>query len=107
MIARPALLAVAAALACAGPAQAAYPTAYDTQVQQAVTQANVRVLGQPMNVVQGNLFTAMSDALSDASSGADASSTPAAQAVSTATLRPVAICSTYLTAQLLATCLTS
>lgn len=105
MIARAALLAVAAALACAGPAQAAYPTAYDTQVQQAVTQANVRVLGQPMNVVQGNLFTATSDALSDASS--DASSTPAAQAVSTATLRPVASCSTYLTAQLLATCLTS
>lgn len=107
MIARAALTALATALACAGTAQAAYLTAPNTQVQQAVTEANVRVLGQPMTTVQGNLFTATSDALNGAAADSGPSPAPAPQATSTATLRPVESCATYLTAQLMTTCLTS
>lgn len=48
----------------------AYPTAVNEQVTDAVTQANVKVLGDAPAVAMGNLFAATSQALSNAAHNA-------------------------------------
>lgn len=115
---RAVLLASAIALTAAAPAGAAYPTAVNSQITDAITQANVKVLGDAPAVAMGNLFVATSQALSNAAHNAtleqqqsyvtmQASTTQGLatlDAVDTATAG-VAACSAYLTATLMATCL--
>lgn len=117
---RAALLATAAALVTTAPADAAYPTAVNSQITDAVTQVNVKVLGEAPAIAMGNLFVATSQALSNAAHNAtnnqqqsyvtmQASTT---QGVATlyaldTTSAGTATCGAYLTATLMATCLAS
>lgn len=48
----------------------AFPTAVNSQITDAVTQANVKVLGDAPAVALGNLFVATSQALSNAAHNA-------------------------------------
>jgi hypothetical protein len=48
----------------------AYPTAVNSQITDAVTQANVKVLGDAPAVALGNLYVATSQALSNAAHNA-------------------------------------
>ncbi|KFE69963.1 RebB family R body protein [Hyalangium minutum] len=48
----------------------AYPTAVNEQITDAVTQANVKVLGDAPAIAMGNLFVATSQALSNAAHNA-------------------------------------
>ena len=48
----------------------AFPTAVNDQITDAVTQANVKVLGEAPAAAMGNLFTATSQALSMAAQNA-------------------------------------
>jgi len=111
---RSALLTAAVVLAAAAPAGAAYVTPVNTQITDAITQANVKVLGEAPAMAMGNLFVATSQALSDAATNAtdnQQQSYVTMQASTTqgvATLESVdvaASCAPYLTATLLATCL--
>ncbi|MBJ7332429.1 MAG: RebB family R body protein [Solirubrobacteraceae bacterium] len=115
---RIALAALALTLAVAAPAQAAYPTAVNGQITDAVTQTNVKVLGEAPAQAMGNLFVATSQALSNAAHNAtnnqqqsyvtmQASTTQAVAtlyAVDTASTG-VTQCATYLVASLAASCL--
>ncbi len=48
----------------------AFPTAVNSQITDAVTQANVKVLGDAPAVAMGNLYQATSQALSNAAHNA-------------------------------------
>ena len=48
----------------------AYPTAVNSQITDAVTQANLKVLGDAPAVALGNLYVATSQALSNAAHNA-------------------------------------
>lgn len=48
----------------------AFPTAVNSQITDAVTQANVKVLGDAPAMAMGNLFVATSQALSNAAHNA-------------------------------------
>lgn len=48
----------------------AYPTTVNDQITDAVTQANVKVLGEDPAIAMGNLFVATSQALSNAAHNA-------------------------------------
>lgn len=115
---RAALLAAALTLAAATPAHAAYPTAVNSQITDAITQVNVKVLGDAPAMAMGNLFIATSQALSNAAHNATNNqqqsyvTTQASTAQGVATLYAVdtatanvAACGAYLTATLMATCL--
>lgn len=51
----------------------AFPTSVNDQITDAVTQANVKVLGDAPAVAMGNLFVATSQALSNAAHNATTS----------------------------------
>lgn len=51
----------------------AYPTAVNNQITDAVTQANVKVLGDAPAVAMGNLYQATAQALSNAAHNATVS----------------------------------
>lgn len=117
---RAALLAAALALVAATPAGAAYPTAVNSQITDAVTQTNVQVLGEAPAIAMGNLFVATSQALSNAAHNATNNqqqsyvTMQASTAQGVATLYALdtasvgtATCGAYLTATLMATCLAS
>lgn len=48
----------------------AYPTAVNNQITDAVTQANVQVLGDAPSIAMGNLYQATAQALSNAAHNA-------------------------------------
>jgi hypothetical protein len=48
----------------------AFPTAVNDQITDAVTQANVKVLGEAPAIAMGNLFQATAQALTDAAHNA-------------------------------------
>lgn len=115
---RAVLLAAAVALVTATPAGAAYPTAVNSQITDAVTQANVKVLGEAPAMAMGNLFVATSQALSNAAHNATNNQQQSYVTMQASTTQSVATlyaldtastgaatCSTYLTATLMATCL--
>ncbi len=115
---RAVLLAAAFALVAATPAGAAYPTAVNSQITDAVTQANVKVLGEAPAMAMGNLFVATSQALSNAAHNATNNQQQSYVTMQASTTQSVATlyaldtassgvgtCSTYLTATLMATCL--
>lgn len=110
-------LAAALALTIAAPAAGAVPTTVNSQITDAITQANVKVLGDAPAVAMGNLFIATSQALGNAAHNATVNqqqtdiTAQAATEQGVATLyavdtdAAVAACGAYLTATLMATCL--
>lgn len=115
---RAALLAAAFALIAAAPAGAAFPTAVNSQITDAVTQANVKVLGEAPAIGMGNLFVATSQALGDAAHNATNNQQQSSVTMQASTSQGVATlyaldtastgaaaCGAYLTATLMATCL--
>lgn len=115
---RAALLAAALTLVAATPAEAAYPTAVNSQITDAVTQANVKVLGEAPAMAMGNLFVATSQALSNAAHNATNNQQQSYVTMQASTTQGVATlyaldtastgaatCGAYLTATLMATCL--
>lgn len=115
---RAALLAAALTLMAATPAAAAYPTAVNSQITDAVTQTNVKVLGEAPAMAMGNLFVATSQALSNAAHNATNNQQQSYVTMQASTTQGVATlyaldtastgaatCGAYLTATLMATCL--
>jgi hypothetical protein len=69
----------------------AFPTAVNSQVTDAVTQANVKVLGDAPAMAMGNLFVATSQALSNAAHNATTAQQNANVAMQAATTQGVAL----------------
>lgn len=67
----------------------AFPTAVNNQITDAVTQTNVKVLGDSPALAMGNLFMATSQALSNAAHNATTSSQQAAILAQAATTQGV------------------
>ncbi len=69
----------------------AFPTAVNSQITDAVTQANVKVLGDAPAMAMGNLFVATSQALSNAAHNATTAQQNANVAMQAATTQGVAL----------------
>lgn len=119
--ARLAAMASALLCLCAAPADAAYPTPVNSQITDAITQTNVKVLGEAPAMAMGQLFTTTAGAVTIANatnpeSSADLDQATTMQSVQTLYAVDTAsdpaevawmlrtACSTYLTAQLYAWC---
>jgi hypothetical protein len=68
----------------------AYPTAVNSQITDAVTQANVKVLGDAPAMAMGNLYQATAQALSNAAHNATTAQQQAAITAQAATTMGVA-----------------
>jgi hypothetical protein len=68
----------------------AFPTAVNNQITDAVTQANVKVLGDAPAIAMGNLYQATAQALSNAAHNATSFSQQAAVTSQAATTMGVA-----------------
>lgn len=112
------LLTAGLGLLAAAPAHAADPTAVNSQITDAVTQTNVKVLGEAPAMAMGNLFVSTSQALSNAAHNATITQQQTNVTMQASTMQGVAtlealdaastgaaMCGAYLTATLLATCL--
>lgn len=69
----------------------AFPTAVNSQITDAVTQANVQVLGDAPAVAMGNLYQATAQALSNAAHNATSAQQQANVAAQAATTMGVAL----------------
>lgn len=119
--ARLAAMACALLLSCVADAHAAWPTAVNSQITDAVTQANVKVIGEAPAMAMGQLFTTTAGAVTIANAtnaGLNANVGEETTTQSVQTLYAVdtasdpaqvaavfqAVCGTYLTARLYAGC---